>query len=335
MSQDVLASTAIGYFEFGAARGIPRETLLAVSGFTAAQLDDPDGYVSAAGLLALWAFLRDSFPEEPLTLAAVDWIFHRAGIVGKLVALCQTIPQALEQVRRYGRLLDRAICYELRDDGGPWIAILLRHTEEVEQAGLPIEVMLGTAARYAHQVPGARSLLRRVTFRHPAFYPVAPYHAWFGVPVEFEASENALWMDRAALSMTQPSADPELLKYVEAHAARLLAALPKEGTPFVQQVRSLLLRELPLGLCEQERVARRLAVSTRTLQRRLAEAGMTFQHLLDEVRAAMAHRLLREERASIQDTAFTLGYADVQSFYRAFKRWTNTTPQQWRHGPNR
>jgi AraC-like DNA-binding protein len=332
MDLPILTATALGYFDFGQSRGISRAELLAASGLREDQLADPDGYIPASRLLVLWRFFLEKFPSEPISLAAVEWLQARTGIVGKLVWLSRDLHHSIAQFERYGRLLDRDARVSLHERAEHLLVEIL-HNEEVMSFGLPIELMLAIAAKHALLVPGVRSYLRRVTFRHAPFYPVQPYREWFGVEVEFHAPHNALWFDPQIAHVRQPSADPELLRYVEAQAERMLASLPKDAPPFVQEVRGVLARELSLGACDQEHVAKRLAVSTRTLQRKLSACGETFQHLLDETRASMAQKLLKEQRATVIDTAFSLGYADVQSFYRAFKRWTGTTPQQWRGDP--
>jgi AraC-like DNA-binding protein len=97
----------------------------------------------------------------------------------------------------------------------------------------------------------------------------------------------------------------------------------------VTQVREVLSRELPAA-ADQAAVARKLGLSARTLQRRLAEAGTSFQDVLDEVRAGAARRLLRDPALAVSEVAFSLGYAELSSFYRAFRRWTGQTPIDWR-----
>jgi AraC-like DNA-binding protein len=66
------------------------------------------------------------------------------------------------------------------------------------------------------------------------------------------------------------------------------------------------------------------------VQRRLEEHGTGYQDLVDDVRSTMARSLLRDRSRSIVDVAFELGYADLRSFYRAFRRWTGATPAEWR-----
>jgi AraC-like DNA-binding protein len=126
------------------------------------------------------------------------------------------------------------------------------------------------------------------------------------------------------------SSDPIARRYFEAYAQRLLEALEAAPPPLVATIRVAIAVELATSGGELARVAKRVAMSTRTLQRRLEEAGTSYQDIVDGVRAGMARALLREKSRSIVDVAFELGYADLKSFYRAFRRWTDTTPADWR-----
>ncbi|MNT71491.1 HTH-type transcriptional regulator VirS [compost metagenome] len=77
-------------------------------------------------------------------------------------------------------------------------------------------------------------------------------------------------------------------------------------------------------------MARELGVSERTLQRRLGGEGTSFQLLLTAVRRARARELLADPTLDIDEVAFLLGYADQNSFFRAFRLWEGETPSSWR-----
>ena len=194
----------------------------------------------------------------------------------------------------------------------------------------PIEVMLGTGYRMMCHAVGEPVALREVTFAHAAGYPVRAYEELFGAPVRFGATESALWLDRALVSRPLARRDPMTRRYLEAHAEQMLAHPQVPQPPVVVQIREAVLIELATSGGELARVAKRVAMSTRTVQRRLEEAGTSYQDLVDDVRAAMARTLLRDRTRSIIDVAFELGYADLKGFYRAFRRWTGTTPAEWR-----
>ena len=82
------------------------------------------------------------------------------------------------------------------------------------------------------------------------------------------------------------------------------------------------------GIAESE-----LAVSTRTLTRRLQEEGVSFRQLLAEVREKLACAWLRESELSLHEVAYLLGYSEPSTFFRSFRKWTGHTPAAWRRGP--
>jgi AraC-like DNA-binding protein len=118
---------------------------------------------------------------------------------------------------------------------------------------------------------------------------------------------------------------------------------PPEPTPFLETTHdaiALIAQMLPYAHPTRERVAKRLNISARTLQRRLNDWGVTFEELVDEYRRDRAFRLLMRADHSILEIAYTLGYSDPAHFTRAFKRWTGASPRSYRNalalglGPN-
>jgi AraC-like DNA-binding protein len=97
----------------------------------------------------------------------------------------------------------------------------------------------------------------------------------------------------------------------------------------VSAVRTSIMATLP-DSADAEHVADALHMSTRTLQRRLAEAGTTFRDVLDGVRSGLAESYLTDTTVSIPEVAFLLGFSDQSSFHRAFHRWTGWAPGRWR-----
>ena len=94
------------------------------------------------------------------------------------------------------------------------------------------------------------------------------------------------------------------------------------------------MRRLGTGEPDIDGIAQAMAVSTRTLQRRLEERGITFKRLVDEVREDQARKLVSAGTMSLSEVAFFLGYSDQSALSRAFKRWTGQTPKKVREGPS-
>jgi AraC-like DNA-binding protein len=137
----------------------------------------------------------------------------------------------------------------------------------------------------------------------------------------------ALW--RAAL-MWPADADrhPELVEILE---ARFAQQRPTQWPmdPMLARVEQLVSEALG-SLPQVDKTARRLGMSARTLQRRLRASGTTFSDLLERVLERKARRLLMQRERTLTDIADELGFSEQSAFQRAFKRWTGTTPAQFR-----
>ena len=111
-------------------------------------------------------------------------------------------------------------------------------------------------------------------------------------------------------------------------AQHYLAALDRDDV--VSRARAAILALLPEGEPSKGAVAERLAMSERTLTRRLAVDETSYRRLLDDVRRELAVAYMAEPRRSVIETAFLLGFTDQSNFARAFKRWTGETPTEYR-----
>ena len=104
----------------------------------------------------------------------------------------------------------------------------------------------------------------------------------------------------------------------------------QENRSTVGRVRELLFTHLSQGDVNMERVARKLAMSVATLRRRLASENVNFSEIADGLREELARRYLEEQTHATSEVAFLLGFSDVVSFHKAFRRWTAMTPAEYR-----
>ncbi len=327
--ETALAAPALAYVDFGVAHGLSRETLMQQSRLSEAMRADPDARCSTFAYIALWRALLVELPDVvvPIELAkSID--LAALGVVGQIVPRADSLHHGQQLIERFLRLTDTSLGSR-RVERGDLVGYSIVHRPEVIAMRFPIELMMTVGWRLLSAASG-EPFAREVTFAHAAGYPVAAYEALFGVPVRFGEAESAVWIDRDRMEQPLAGSDPVARRYFEAYAERMLAALEAAPPPLVATIREAVAVELATSGAELARVAKRVAMSTRTLQRRLEEAGTSYQDVVDAVRAGMARALLREKSRSIVDVAFELGYADLKSFYRAFRRWTDTTPADWR-----
>ena len=115
----------------------------------------------------------------------------------------------------------------------------------------------------------------------------------------------------------------------EPELRRRLGDLERDAT-FADRTRAVLTEALPSGQGGVDTVARRLAVSSRTLQRRLRSEGTSFKAVVDDTRESLARHYLRRTQMTATEIAYLLGFDEATSFFRAFQRWTGTTPETLR-----
>jgi AraC-like DNA-binding protein len=104
----------------------------------------------------------------------------------------------------------------------------------------------------------------------------------------------------------------------------------REDLSMRARVENALLEMLPSGRTQIDDVAREFAVSRRSLQRRLTEEGTSWLDVLNSARERLARHYLKNTNLGTSEVSFLLGFEDPNSFFRAFRRWTDATPEAWR-----
>lgn len=147
--------------------------------------------------------------------------------------------------------------------------------------------------------------------------------------MKFKSSRNALVFGKTDMERPFVTYNAELLAIV---APQLEAELREHlaQKTFGEQAKGVLKRLLAGQRPGIDDLGRELHLSTRTLQRRLTEQGITFQRLLEDARRELAHHYLLQSSLELNETAYLLGYEDANSFFRAFHHWEGTSPGQWR-----
>ena len=169
----------------------------------------------------------------------------------------------------------------------------------------------------------------RVQFSQPRLGPVQGYQTVFNCPVEFEQAFSGVLVENTVLDQPLPQADPQLAQVHERYTSARLKALTMNSASVAELQRWLAARVGPV-LPRRADAAEVLGISERTLARRLRDQGHTFDGLLDEVRRQKALQAVAETSAALPEIAESLGFAEVSTFYRAFKRWTGSPPVRWR-----
>ncbi|MDN7892036.1 AraC family transcriptional regulator ligand-binding domain-containing protein [Burkholderia cepacia] len=289
---------------------------------------NPQALVSTDQYFALWKAIGQLAPEPGLGIALVtgsEAATHPPFIVAAFHA--RDYRDGLERVARFKRLCTPEQLHIVEEGGECILASAWPYATEPEPA-------VATDVTFAMLLElGRRGTGQHVTPRRVEFVRTGPrdevYRAYFGCPIRYGASRNALVLKSTDLGRPFPGHNPELLDMLTPALTAALGEIDARS-PIREQVKVVLKRCLASGRSELSGVARDLGMSERTLQRRITDEGTTFRDLLAEARQELWRRLLADPAAGIDEVSCLLGYQDTSSFYRAFRDWEGITPNRWR-----
>lgn len=304
--------------------GVSRQEFLRRADIDPVSLDSIDGRLARIQLFAYLELALDLIADPAFGLR---WTASRSERVlaplKPLVAHCSTLSEALTLLAHAYRLISDVSDYHVVVEGER-VAIVCRPlpAESPRVQRLVAEMVMGgfvwLLRLYAPDAP------RQVNFAHAAPRYAEEYTGVFGDTARFGQPNTSLVFPLAALEARALERDEgtrdALATLVEQRLHRIT-----QGVPYSQRIREHLLRGGWPKDTDMESVAQALGSSTRTLRRRLAEEGRSYQEVLNEALAAVATALLRKP-STIQEAAFQMGFADANTFHRAFKRWTGITP---------
>jgi AraC-like DNA-binding protein len=326
----IAAGLARGLFEFAVSRGADAAALAARAGIGPADLRDPDRRVAYAKYIALTRAGEALCNDPALALhygEAVD--MAEISIVGLIMNASETMLHAFAQMKRFGRL-----ALEAEEDEAIQLALDGEQMWLVDTRANARDFPEQTEELFARLTCGPRRFLPRphvleVQFRHAAPAWRAEHDRIFQCPVRFGAVRNAMRME-PSLAMHKVALQPHYaFGVLSAHAEKLLQEL--EASKTVRgRVESLLLPVLHTGEASMDAVADTMGLSRATLLRKLKAEGVTFEKVLDDLRHTLALHYLRGRKASVNETAYLVGFSDPGTFSRAFKRWTGASPRTMR-----
>jgi AraC-like DNA-binding protein len=249
------------------------------------------------------------------------------GPVGLVIRDQPTLRDSLSVLIRYHAALNGALAIMLEESAGVVVIredVLVGGSTAVRQS---TELAIGVMLRLMRQVLGADWHPRRVCFMHAAPRDTRTHLRVFGSCVEFNHDFNGIVCSRDELDTANPSADPVMARYAE----RLLdTALPPPSASILGDVRRTVLLLLPSGRCSIEQVANHLGVVCRTVQRRLAEQGLSFSEVVNAQRLELATRYVTQSNRPLTEVAALLGFAASSGFSRWYQTQFGCSPSQSR-----
>lgn len=315
--------------EVVAGKGVEPQSLCRGLGFDFEDLQDPAQRISYRQAVAMIQRALKVLPNQGLGLwVGAQNVLGTLGLLGHVLSLCKTLRDAFEIGVRHQHTSGGIVVSSVDVVGDQVYVDVECRLPFAEVQVFAVEEFFASLLVYGRALVGETFKPIAVEFMHAAPVYVDEYRRLLGPDVRFGCLHNRMLIDVQWLDVNLPNhhslALRQAVKLLELEAAQVHQKLD-----LIQAVERAIARDLSRG-SHIEKIAGDLNMSSRTLRRRLTEHSLTFEALLEQVRQARTMSLLANPDMPIERITEEVGYSDVRSFRRAFKRWTGKSPSAWR-----
>jgi len=285
-------------------------------------------HVTTAELFALWRSVSEMSSDPAIGLKlGMEPRFERNHPSAIAVICSRSFGDALERIARYKQLTCPEEIRIDRKAQDTSVEFFYREAKE-PQPDVLVDLVLSWILGVGRQGTNVHFSPLRIELTRPVKHR-GLLESHFGCRVCFKAGRNALIFRSGDLDRPFVTHNEELLTIIGTHMESELKAR-NISVNVAEQVKDTLRRSLAGKRPTLQEVGRELGMGARTLQRRLTDAGITFQQVVEETRRELAHHFLKQRSVELSEAAFLLGFEDANSFFRAFHAWEGTSPSEWR-----
>ena len=236
---------------------------------------------------------------------------------------------SFQRVERYGRIVTSVANYTVvPGEGSAFMAVKKGDDTRLGET-MVTELAVAAGTAISREVSSRAFEPVAIYFSHERPADISAFEAHFRCPVHFSSHRDGIEISDEMLHAGNRLGDARISDFFDTHLDAELAAFLADSA-LEPTVRAEVARSLSDGAPKLAEVAKRLGMSARTLQRRLADEGVAYQHLVEETRLGLAERLLEDTDFALAEVAFLTGYSEQSTFTRAFKRRNGRTPANYR-----
>lgn len=328
-SSQVLSAAASGFERFLTQRGGDPDTVLGSVGLSSRDFDQPTNVVS---LLSYCRMLESAAANS----RDLNFGLHYGrqfepemlGLIGFVALASPNVGAALTNFIDLFPLHQNGTETRIAVNGS-----LLRMEYRILDAGIvhrrqDAEFTISAFANVAKRCLGNRFQLVQVDFEHPQPPSANEHHQLFDADVAFSQRTNALVLRIEDLATPIPDGNVQLLDVLRSSLQSV--SCKQSHYDLVTRVRAEVRSRLANQVINLDRVADALGVTRWNLQRQLANKGLTYSTLIDDVRRDLAADYIGQRHIPLSEVAFLLGYSEQSAFSRAFRNWHAVSPQAFR-----
>jgi len=305
-TRGVAARETLSYLD---RRGIDAEPALFGAGISRLQLSQDHVGLPVASQYRFLELAAAEANDQLLGLhVAAEMDIRAIGILFYLTGSAPTVSEALENLAHYSRTTNEALAVEISGQKDEVILAICHLQDSDEPLRQFFELLALWFIRTLHKETNRDFTPLRLTFTHARNADLREVHRLLRCPVDFAQGADTWVLPQRVMDLPIVSGDSQLLKILTAHADDLLAER-HSATGLQSMVANQLASLLPRGESRAAVVAQQLGMSQRSLTRHLADEGTTFGEILEQLRQRLAARYLANDRMSVQQIAWLLGYS--------------------------
>jgi AraC-like DNA-binding protein len=253
--------------------------------------------------------------------------------VGYAMLSSNTLKDALNRIARYKRIVSNTCELNVQEHADNlFVEMKIQRYEDTNRLALSLGstiAFLGTIVSFSKALAGKELNVKKILLcYHKPVYDTQFLEDYFNCEIEFDTLHSGIEIELETANKILIGANPLITQTHEKLLDEFLSRVDKND--LIQQVRSKIYAALPLGTPPQSEVAKELGMSLRNMQRKLKDKGSNYKEILEDTRKNLAQGYLKQAHLSLGEVSYLIGFSDLSNFNRAFKRWTNLTPGDYR-----
>ena len=288
--------------------------------------------IAAEEFLSLHELLAEKLGRGFPIRVGQKMIIEDYGVLGLSWRTCSKVGEIFERSERYFKLLSNTFDWQIKKEGGISHIVLNREAHRIGME-LSTEASLSATVVVLQAMSDKAILPIQVSFKHKEPKDLTSHKVAFNCPILFNQPQYSISYKTDDLNLRTAKADASINSYLLQQVDEKTKGIKIPDNKIINDVEELIKDALPTGIPSIHYISALLAMSNRTLTRRLSEAGVTYRDLIKKTQESIAKKLLSNSTESIGEIAFLTGFSEQSAFNRAFKKWTGQTPSEFRN-PN-
>lgn len=251
------------------------------------------------------------------------------GVLGMSWRTCSWAGEIFERSERYFKLLSNTYEFKVEKNDENTIVYLDR---EPHRRGLELsnEATLSATVVVLQAITEKNIYPIEVSFKHSSPKNIIDHQKAFSCKINFDKKYYSITYKTSDFETRTAKADKMINNYLTERVEEQTKGIEKTTFKLINDLESLIKNALPSGIPSVSNIGKTIGMSQRTLTRRLAESGFSYRDLLTKIQVEISKDLLKNSKRSIAEIAFETGFSEQSAFNRAFKRWTNSSPIEYR-----